>query len=183
MAKSNRGWWEKFRNGTVTALDPFFLQIHKCHVFFVFSNALKPWNMYECPYRNSICKKWHSVQGYRGEIQLSGPMVSVCVATESNQREYKAGLSLMATHRLPEDQPCHRILVWKSSCELNVRTYEELLHPPVIFTPWRLQHVQGQNPSLIRALLWVCTCFKHKHLCLLVEWNYNYSMFKGTVHL
>lgn len=54
-------------------------------------------------------QKWHSVQSYRGEIQPSSMMASVCVCNESNQREYKAALFLMAAHRLPEAHPFQKI--------------------------------------------------------------------------
>lgn len=78
---------------------------------------------------NSICTKWHSVQGYRGEIQPSSMMASVCVCNESNQREYKAALFLMAAHRLPEAHHFQKILkeqlgasrehVWRPTSWLN----------------------------------------------------------------
>lgn len=166
--------WKKYCNST-RATQFVKANSFKWHCFFRFSNYLlaQKWlchiNLGICMNRftkiqSSIFKK--SVQSYRGEIQLSSMMASVYVCTESNQKEYKASLSLMAAERLPEAHPfqensCVKEQMW-AQCEGRA---------PAIFAMWRLQHVQGQN-TLMNKLFCV-----HVYSVLSIyayEWNDNY---------
>lgn len=133
------GCWGKFTAGkqAVTAKDPYLsIQIRTSDVLPLYSPwppgteksvAHKPWYMYECPDWNSICTKWHCVQSHRGEIQPSSMMASVCVCTESNQRENEAGLLLMAARRLPEAHPFQKILKEPGEHVWRVWTHEKKL--------------------------------------------------------